>query len=806
MSALENIPRKGQCAFLTFPEPLPTKILASDIHTLGLEAKSKLLSPAVPFSEHYKSHAKEILGYVQALSEGALKDVFKPKSDDISHIPLRLLNPCQENVQHQEARVSHNEHEEAIGSLNVLPDQLQGLGIDENSISTEIEESYVTASYCWLQPDDTDKASNLEAARKSPDSWVDVGVAEPASYPLPVSPLLYRALLHERQSAHEGVWIDQVCINQESSAEKQIAVNAMDLIYKCARTVIILLDDIKVSLAEQDFLASYIVEFEQYDGSESFLEPHYNERPPFMKANPVLRNFFLKLVGAKWFERAWCMHEMRLSPQHVFLIRCEDDPQIRSGIKSAPTVLRFTNIFMMHILGLAIPTDLQRSRLHPLLSVFGDSLINHLGGHRGIPSYMRVFADTFRQGAGGNPALDPVAREHDANLDKLSIAINTIGIGLAVTRAIPIEPHETKTEGLPPATPDECCRRFTTLALAAADPSALCSTGAELQLGAKSRSWMHWPLFTDIGLSENSMSRLRRFDIDFDSSAEAAYVGLDMCFYNGDGKGASAGGIRWASERKLRTCRAFKEGCEFRKITAVYYYKNYGLILTKPQIRKKVIRTLAAIMECGIEWLLFVAEHSVDDWDTKVLVAGVQRLLDHEKAAAKKGKEEEVFDVKYLDSPSGRKEAELLLDFVRYLMQKALPWSSERSLHAYEAVCIVNTNADPSSNAPSTGNDRALMYAQIPDTGSIVDVVCATPMVLLHDEYSELFRGWTLVKGSPDRVQDDAGNWKWKFHLVGKSVIFGMVSGSEDITREGGVQCRFGKAVSGVRMYGPEGG
>ena len=348
----------------------------------------------------------------------------------------------------------------------------------------------------------------------------------------------------------------------------------MDLIYKCAWNVVILLDDIMVSLAEQDFLASYILEFEQYEGDGGFCEPHYDERPPFMKANPVLRDFFLKLVGAKWFERAWCMHEMRLSRQHVFLIRCEEDPKSRNGMKSSSTVLRFTNIFMMHILGLDIPADLQRSRLGSLLSVFGDSLITRLGGFRGIPSYMRVFADTFPQGAGGNPALDPIAREHDANLDKLSIAINTIGIGLAVTRAIAIGPHGTEIKDLPPTKADECCQRFTTLAIAALDPSALCSTGAELQLSGKSRTWMRWPLFTDIGLSGNSMSRLRRFDIDFDSSSEAAYVGLDMCFYNGDGKGESAGGIRWASQRKLRTCIAFKEGCELRKITAVYHNKS----------------------------------------------------------------------------------------------------------------------------------------------------------------------------------------------------------------------------------------
>jgi hypothetical protein len=94
------------------------------------------------------------------------------------------------------------------------------------------------------------------------------------------------------------------------------------------------------------------------------------------------------------------------------------------------------------------------------------------------------------------------------------------------------------------------------------------------------------------------------------------------------------------------------------------------------------------------------------------------------------------------------------------------------------------------------------MYARIPDAGSNVDVVCATPTVLLDDEYSELFRGWTLEKGYPEKEEDEKGEWKWKFHLVGKSKIYGMGSNMERL--EGVTNCRFGKAVQGVRMYGPE--
>jgi hypothetical protein len=736
--------RKDQCAFLRFSAPLLTRVPSSDVHPLELEAKSRLLATAVPFSESYKQTAKQILDYIHSLSEDSLTGVFKLKSDDITHIPFRLLNPGWS--------------------------------------STAAEESYVTASYCWSSPEGGQLLEDLSLTDK-PEIPIQ-------SYRLPVSPLLYQALLGERSSPLEGVWIDQICINQDSLTEKQIAVNAMDLIYKSARTVIILLDDITVSIAEQEFLASYIVDFEQFGGDISDLhQPHGDEWPPYMKANPVFRNFFLKLVSAKWFERAWCMHEMRLSPNHIFLLRCDEDLRLRNGLKSLPTVLRFTGLFIIHMMGLAIPSDLSTSRVRPLLEVFGDAIIKRLGGKREIPSYMRIFADTFRQIAGGNPALDPVAKGYDANLDKLSIVINTIGIGLSVTRAISDDAKTART--LPPATPDECCRRFITLAIAAADPSALCSTGAELQLGHHTRTWMRWPVYTDIGVSSNNMSKMGKFDVDFDPSPAAEYVGLDMYFFNGDGEGPRAGGIQWASERRLRICRAFKEGCELRKMYSVHYNMIYGEKLKRLEIRKAVIRTLAAIMECGIPWVHFMAEHVLPSWDRKVLVEAVQRLLDDEKINSIPGREREPFDTKYIESQDGRREAETLLDLARFLMHNSLPWDSEQSLAAYEPVCIV------------TGTSRSLMYAQIPDSGSNVDVVCATPTPLLQDEYSELFRGWTLIRGLTQKEKDDSGVWKWKYHLMGKSRIYGMVADVHRLDGEGSRSIRCGKEVKGVRIYGP---
>jgi hypothetical protein len=93
-----------------------------------------------------------------------------------------------------------------------------------------------------------------------------------------MSSLLYNALLNERQSQSEGVCINQVCINQDDEAEKQITVNTMDIIYKCTRAAVILLDDIEITKIEQEALCAYIPRFEaQGETYEGFAHPRFDD-------------------------------------------------------------------------------------------------------------------------------------------------------------------------------------------------------------------------------------------------------------------------------------------------------------------------------------------------------------------------------------------------------------------------------------------------------------------------------------------------------------------------------------------------
>lgn len=72
--------------------------------------------------------------------------------------------------------------------------------------------------------------------------------------PLPVHGHLFQAAVLERDFLDEGLWIDQICINQTSDAEKAVGIPAMSALYKRARKVIVCLGDIEISMEEMIFL------------------------------------------------------------------------------------------------------------------------------------------------------------------------------------------------------------------------------------------------------------------------------------------------------------------------------------------------------------------------------------------------------------------------------------------------------------------------------------------------------------------------------------------------------------------------
>ena len=124
----------------------------------------------------------------------------------------------------------------------------------------------------------------------------------------PISTPMFSGLLAERQSQNEGVWIDQLCIDQKNASEKIHAIGCMDLIYKSARKVVAVLEDIALSTREEVWLRGLLNDKDLV----------YSELPEGDKKDLILLLF--RILSARWFKRAWCSHELQISSTVVFFL------------------------------------------------------------------------------------------------------------------------------------------------------------------------------------------------------------------------------------------------------------------------------------------------------------------------------------------------------------------------------------------------------------------------------------------------------------------------------------------------------
>jgi hypothetical protein len=85
--------------------------------------------------------------------------------------------------------------------------------------------SFIAISYSWHSP-----------VWALAESLVDI--KSPLTLPM------WRKIMKLRSSDKEGIWIDQLSIKQDDESDKQNAIAAMDLIYRSARIVVVVLEDI----------------------------------------------------------------------------------------------------------------------------------------------------------------------------------------------------------------------------------------------------------------------------------------------------------------------------------------------------------------------------------------------------------------------------------------------------------------------------------------------------------------------------------------------------------------------------------
>lgn len=388
-----------------------------------------------------------------------------------------------------------------------------------------------------------------------------------------------KALLSERTFSNEGIWVDQCCINQANNDEKLCVVGFMDQIYRRARLVVVVLEDIAIDEAEEAFLEDLMEKYNQ--GTVNDLYVHSGSA---WAAAALL----LRISSARWFSRAWCNHELLVSKDQVFFIRVE--PRGFALFR----ILRVSGAFLVGLINVTaayMTTPDVKDERHVILeaqyhnlqqtgfmsklldhfesnaSLYHDEEENQLLGSNETKSFMDVFLYCSALGA-------------SVEVDKLIITLNIVGCELYFQGTGMTQP--------------ECVLFLSILALASGDPTVLCNSGEKLMLVDQKdkQSWLQWPETQDFrGYSKPSI--FRRLDYVPDFSQEQ--VRLDLLVFGNDTT------VHQASEPFIAQAARFVDGyIEMSKEQSFAIDESQGQRFF--QRRDTNIKVWACALECGLAW------------------------------------------------------------------------------------------------------------------------------------------------------------------------------------------------------------
>lgn len=248
---------------------------------LSDSSRQNLLSEAGGRTHGHQSRAQAayILSRLNELNP-SIGSQFRPKEYALSSLALRMI--CS------------------------APTQESTAAAEESQIP-----SFIAVSYCWHYP-----------------AWPLAPAATPIVPGWEISRPMMDAVMNLRQAPDEGIWLDKLCINQNDEADKMVHIGAMNTIYHSARRIAILLEDIQLDQEEQEaglayaaFYADLSREIHELglEGEEkrSFFQGYFPRRENQYQLDnkghilAAAKPFAMKLLGARWFSRAWCAHESR---------------------------------------------------------------------------------------------------------------------------------------------------------------------------------------------------------------------------------------------------------------------------------------------------------------------------------------------------------------------------------------------------------------------------------------------------------------------------------------------------------------
>ncbi|KAK4963161.1 hypothetical protein LTR10_000789 [Elasticomyces elasticus] len=207
-------------------------------------------------------------------------------------------------------------------------------------------DSYTAVSYCWHY-EDWSAARELEYDELAP--------VVNALSPQPLMPAMLAAVLDERSTKGESIWLDQWCIDQEDTAERSTAVGITDLVYSNARIVTVCLEDVRLDQEDMQTL----LDFGEFLAHADFDIPKDGDLTRACQWDGRREGHLLaamyRILNARWFTRAWCAHESWLGSNKVFLVPITMDPDTPVEARQSSTILRFDFQFLAkaHLVSMA---------------------------------------------------------------------------------------------------------------------------------------------------------------------------------------------------------------------------------------------------------------------------------------------------------------------------------------------------------------------------------------------------------------------------------------------------------------------
>lgn len=480
------------------------------------------------------------------------------------------------DLSHHEARQYFGVKKAAVDEFNF---RLLQDGLDSDCVYQAAEQTFIILSYTWHSTSWTPQPVLLKS-KQSQDTQKTEG---------PLTPAMWEAFLSQRNDQYEPFWVDQLCITQTSKHEKAAAIGSMDLLYRSARKVVVAIEDVAFTISEMELMLSYAAS-----------DLPRSQRP--QHDLNALSAAFQKLVKARWFQRAWCLHEFLVSRTHVFLIPISQDTIERgspSSYSPSAKILQVDGPFLVLLFEIFAQQDLDHhligsSSKAPAFSLSGEEITRIrrffirlrvlqlgevFGGETVLAdgSYMHMFSEIWSHGAMYNE-------------DKLSILLNTMNSGLCLI-------------GSQPLTEAHCWLLTTLVALAAGDVTALATNGdpiPPLEEG-KRMSGMQWarqPSYGDQARRIGSITIARRA-----TGARLSHDGLELKVK----LIATSNSFVSPAKRYLSNARWL---IDHRSLCLISEFNQAMLLDLETDkrlysdMRLSYIQTLACALQCGRDWMI----------------------------------------------------------------------------------------------------------------------------------------------------------------------------------------------------------